>query len=200
MRWNKLFDDLETQLERELSAEEADLGVEEERLRLGRLGIRDRLIALHESSPMGEEDRVSLTLMTGERMALHPLTFGRDWLTARIVDDRPQPRQCLIPIAAISTITFGSGQAVRSLEPGVPSAAYPALSERLGFSFVLRDLCRRRHAVNLVTLAGSIHGTIDRVGRDHIDLAIHEAGSVRRQSAVTETRLVALSAVALVRL
>lgn len=40
MRWEHLFDDLETQLERELTAEELDLEVEEERLRLGRLSLR----------------------------------------------------------------------------------------------------------------------------------------------------------------
>ena len=42
MRWDNLFDDLESQLEQELDAEDIDLLAEEERLRLGRLGLRDR--------------------------------------------------------------------------------------------------------------------------------------------------------------
>ena len=46
MRWDSLFDDLESQLERERTAEELDLEAEEERLRLGRLAVRDRLLAL----------------------------------------------------------------------------------------------------------------------------------------------------------
>ncbi len=54
MRWDHLFDDLEGQLERELTAEEQDLGIEEERLRLGRLSVRDRVAALHEAGhPIG---------------------------------------------------------------------------------------------------------------------------------------------------
>ncbi len=43
MRWDNLFDDLESQLEQELGAEDVDLLAEEERLRLGRLALRDRL-------------------------------------------------------------------------------------------------------------------------------------------------------------
>jgi len=46
MRWDNLFDDLESQLELELGAEDLDLVAEEERLRLGRLALRDRLVAL----------------------------------------------------------------------------------------------------------------------------------------------------------
>ena len=47
MRWQNLFDDLEGQLESELGAEEVDLLAEEERLRLGRLSLRDRIRAIH---------------------------------------------------------------------------------------------------------------------------------------------------------
>lgn len=46
MRWDDLFDDLESQLEQELGAEDVDLLAEEERLRLGRLTLRDRLLAM----------------------------------------------------------------------------------------------------------------------------------------------------------
>ena len=51
MRWDRLFDDIESQLERELSAEELDLAAEEERVRLARLGMRDRLVALRAADP-----------------------------------------------------------------------------------------------------------------------------------------------------
>ena len=37
MRWESLFDDMESQLEQELGAEDEQLRAEEERLRLGRL-------------------------------------------------------------------------------------------------------------------------------------------------------------------
>ena len=43
VRWDNLFDDLEGQLENELNAEDLELRAEEERLRLGRLALRQRL-------------------------------------------------------------------------------------------------------------------------------------------------------------
>jgi hypothetical protein len=45
-----------------------------------------------------------------------------------------------------------------------------------------------------------VHGTIDRVGRDHLDLAVHEAGQSRRQSAVQQYRVIPLDQLLLVRL
>src|ERR1019366_4923637 len=54
--WDNLFDDLESQLEQELTAEEVDLQAEEERLRLARLGIRDRLRSLQ--AAVATDDRV----------------------------------------------------------------------------------------------------------------------------------------------
>jgi hypothetical protein len=75
-----------------------------------------------------------------------------------------------------------------------------ALAARLGLTVVLRDLCRRRHPVGLFVRGAQLFGTIDRVGRDNFDLAVHEPGEPRRQSAVTELRVVALSQLMLVRL
>jgi hypothetical protein len=65
---------------------------------------------------------------------------------------------------------------------------------------VLRDLCRRRCAVELVLTGGPLHGTIDRVGRDHCDLAVHEAGAVRREAAVSHYRIVPFDQLLLVRM
>jgi len=45
-----------------------------------------------------------------------------------------------------------------------------------------------------------VHGTIDRVGRDHVDVAVHERGEVRRETAVSEYRLVPLMSLVLVKL
>ena len=53
MRWDNLFSDLESQLEYGLHAEENDLHDEEERLRLGRLSLRDRLLQLASVSERG---------------------------------------------------------------------------------------------------------------------------------------------------
>jgi len=186
MRWDKLFDDLESQLERELTAEELDLGAEEERLRLSRLTMRERL----DAAPGAV---LALTLVDGTRLAARVVTVGRDWLSADVVDDSTARRQAIIPIAAIASVVVPREIVAASL--AVRQEPHPALTARLGLAFVLRDLCRRRRAVGLSVSGATLHGTIDRVGRDHFDLAIHEPGSARRESEVAEIRMVALAAV-----
>lgn len=199
MRWDNLFDDLETQLERELTAEELDLEVEEERLRLGRLSVRDRLVALHEAH-CGSEYRIGVTLADGERLAVHPVAFGRDWFSADIVSEGSRARQCVVPIGALVGVALDPTVVSGSLQGAAVPDGHPSLSARLGLSFVLRDLCRRRRALDLVVAGGELHGTLDRVGRDHVDVALHDRGTARREREVREIRMVPLAALLLVRL
>jgi hypothetical protein len=63
----------------------------------------------------------------------------------------------------------------------------------------LRDLCRRRAPLQISTLRERLHGTIDRVGRDHVDLAEHEPGVMRRERAVTRVRMLPMSEIVMVR-
>jgi hypothetical protein len=193
MRWDNLFDDLESQLEHELGAEETDLQAEEERLRLGRLSMRDRLVALR-----AESAAVRVTLSGGRALAVRPLVFGRDWLSGDVVDDSARRAQVILPLTAIATVQLDRQQVERSLV--APAGSEPALSDRLGLAFVLRDLCRRRRALELELSSGVLHGTIDRVGRDHLDLAVHEPGTARREAAVGQYRVVAFAQLLLVRL
>jgi hypothetical protein len=194
MRWDSLFDDLESQLEREITAEELDVAAEEERLRLGRLGLRDRIVVL---AGLGRTVRVELS--GGERIDLRLRASGRDWVAGQLggaVRD-----QCILPLAAIDSLVLSLTD-LRSSLAATPQDDGPAasLSSRLGLPFVLRDLCRRRREVELSLPGGSLVGTIDRVGRDHLDLASHEPGSPRRDEAIIEYRVVPLASVLLVRL
>ena len=203
MRWDRLFDDLEGQLEHELSAEELDQHAEEERLRLGRLSLRDRFLAVHEHAGRGAEYAIAVQLRTGEALTLHPSSFGRDWFAADIVDGATRRGrgtvQCIVPLAAIGALMLTRGQVEASLTPLAADAGPGSLSARLTLPFVLRDLCRRRAGVDLRTAAGEVHGTIDRVGRDHLDLAVHEADHPRRASSVQQYRVVPLDQLLLVR-
>jgi hypothetical protein len=199
MRWDNLFDDLESQLEQELTAEEVDLQAEEERLRLARLGIRDRLRSLHAAVDVHER-LLRLSLADGSRATVDPVTFGRDWLAGELVEESGRRPQCIVSLDAIVGVVLSRGQVVQSLDQSGGEESAAALSARLGFQFVLRDLCRRRRAVDLWLRDGRIHGTIDRVGRDHIDLALHEAGHPRRESEVSEYRIVRLGQIVLVRI
>lgn len=199
MRWDNLFDDLESQLAQELSAEEIDLQAEEERLRLARLGIRDRLRSLHGGDGSMDERMLRLALADGSRVTMAPSTFGRDWLAGELIEESGRRPQCILPLDSIDGVILDRSQVLPSLEPTADESS-SALSARLGLPFVLRDLCRRRASVDLHLRASRLHGTIDRVGRDHLDLAVHEPGQPRRDSAITEFRIVRLGEVVLVRL
>jgi len=193
MRWENLFDDLEGQLEQELGSEEVDLRAEEERLRLGRLSLRDRLVSLHRAR--GREP-VRFSLVDGRAIAVSPLTLGKDWLSGDLVGEGSGRDQCILPLAAIASVLFDRDQIEASLGGG--DRDDQQLGARLGLSFVLRDLCRRRRAVRLELAVGATHGTIDRVGRDHLDLAVHEAGIARRETAVSQYRSIPFSQLRLV--
>lgn len=198
MRWDNLFDDLESQLEQGMGAEERDLAAEAERLRLGRLSIRDRLTALASVNGRHSPWSVRLQLITGATISVRPVTFGRDWISGDLVDAAGISAQCIVPLGSIVAIRLTPGQVRDSLKEEAP--VRPGITDRLSVAFVLRDLCRRRSSIELHTSFGSLRGTIDRVGRDHLDLAEHEPGSVRRETEVVQYRLVPFSAVALVRL
>lgn len=200
MRWENLFDDLEGQLEQELSAEELDLRVEEERLRLGRLALRDRILAVHESQPRADADGIRIVLADGVALTVRPITFGRDWFSADVLDDSNRQPQAIVPIASIAAVAFTPHQSALSLRVSPADPSPTSLSARLTLSFVLRDLCRRRSAVEVLTPLGPVHGTIDRIGRDHLDIAMHESGEARRESLVRQLRVVPFTQVLLVRL
>jgi hypothetical protein len=184
MRWDNLFDDLEGQLEQELGAEETELRAEEERLRLGRLTLRDRLRALSVGEGAGP---VRLSLTDGSTLDLSPHTFGRDWISGDVVDHSSRHIQFILPLDAIASLRLTRAQVSDSLE----AAATPENE---------RGLSRRRQAIELVLDEELIAGTIDRVGRDHLDLAVHEAGTARREVLISQYRVVPFSRVLLVRL
>lgn len=185
MRWDELFADLEAQLEAGIGAEERESDAEEERLRLGRRSLRDRIAA------MGVGRRpVRLRLTDGDVIAVVPRTVGRDW----IAGDLPGGAQAVLPLAAVAAVLPTGDQVGAELEP-----APGALTDRLGLPFVLRDLARRRRPVTLRLRSGTTTGTIDRVGKDHLDLAVHAIEEPRRVSAVSRIEVLALAELLLVR-
>jgi len=194
VRWQNLFDDLESQLESELGAEEIDLLAEEERLRLGRLTLRDRIRALHAETPASALD---VTLRSGERVALRIAAIGRDWVAGEL--DAGTLRSAIVPLAAVATLDPAGDQLAVSLRVDPAPEPPTALSARLGIAFVLRDLCRRRAGVEVHIGGERLHGTIDRVGRDHLDLAEHAAGEPRRTATVARIRIVAFAGLDLVK-
>lgn len=193
MRWDNLFDDLESQLEHELTAEDVDLRAEEERLRLGRMSVRDRLAALHGAQNANASYGIRLIFEDGQGITVRPLALGKDWVSGDVRDESTHRWQCIIPLISVAGIVLQPDQVVDSLVPPATSADPGDLSARLGLAFVLRDLCRRRQGLDLELRGTTVHGTIDRVGRDHLDIAVHERGMPRRESEVRQHRIVPLS-------
>ena len=198
MRWDNLFDDLEGQLEHERTAEDVDLHAEEERLRLGRLSVRDRVAAIQQSNSRHSTFSLRLQLADGAEATVRPAIVGRDWFSAELLGAAARPVQCIVPLAAVEAIILNHEQVPQSLSHSHPEETDRVLSTRLTLSFVLRDLCRRRKFVELRLANSILFGTIDRVGRDHLDLAVHEPGSARRQSAVTQYRVIPFDRLVLV--
>jgi hypothetical protein len=196
VRWDNLFDDLEGQLENELNAEDLDLRAEEERLRLGRLSLRQRLTAVSQGPAPSRVTRI--LLVGGQTVVVRPTTFGRDWLAADLLDAGAGNPQCLVPFTAIAAVILQPEQVAQSLEPEPDSTA--RLVDRIGLPFVLRDLCRRRKSLGIQTALGTVTGTIDRVGREHLDLALHAGGTARRAADVQQYRIIPLGQIELVRL
>lgn len=193
MRWDDFFADLEHQLASERAAENAALATESERLRISRVTLITRLRALSdegESAPV-----VSLELIGGVAVRGRLIGTGSDCVVVE-PDDRRRGADVL-PVASIRGIGVARGDLVRSAGPASPA---PALVDRVTFGFVARDLARRRAGVSLHRVDGSIlHGTIDRAGADHLDLALHDPGAPRRRDAVTGHRIVPFAAIACVR-
>ncbi|SFR86698.1 hypothetical protein SAMN05428970_3337 [Agromyces sp. CF514] len=196
MRWDLLFDDLEARLDQEQRDEERALALEEERLRLGRLSLRDRLAGIARAIDDGVAGFVRIEVRTGQTLALRPSAFGRDWVTGDHLDGDRTGRHCIVPLDAIAAILAGPTLLERSLEPNGTAAS--GLTDRMGMAIPLRDLSRRRAAVHVLTEGGRVHGTIDRVARDHLDLAVHPAGTPRREREVQGYRIVPFDRILLV--
>lgn len=193
MRWDDLFDDLESQMASERDAEERDAWADAERARVGRLLLRERL----EAHAAGSRSAVPLTLElpAGDRVVLRPTTFGRDWLSGETMTADSRGRGCIVPTSSISAVSIPTPDVPRSLAALPPTGGAPRVSERIGLAFVLRDLCRRRATVEVHTPSGVRSGTIDRVGRDHLDLAVHERDLARRQRNVVHVLIIPFTAV-----
>lgn len=109
-----------------------------------------------------------------------------------VIRDRLSRTQYLVRLGpAVSVALPPEPQALRLL-PAPP---------RYRFILALRELARRREPVRLELADGNdIAGTIEVVGNDHLEIAEHNFGEARRQTALTGRRLLALAAVAVVTL
>jgi len=190
VHWDRLFEDLEGQLAAEWEAERAALDAESERLRIAKLTLRTRLRLLHlNDAPL------TLRLIDGERHSGRLRAVGADWVAAQTID---APTALVVPIHALTGIDTHHGAILDALADDAPIA--DGVRERMTLGFLLRDFARRRLPLRVALIDGEIlHGTIDRAGADHFDIAVHDASDARHAGAVRAFRLVPLAAVRWVR-
>lgn len=153
MRWERLFEDLEAQLAEaaleELRAEVAD----RTRREMAELRLADRLRAAH-----GQQVVVRVSGIGPVPGTLR--STGPDWALLA----EPLGVEALIPLAAVVQI---AGMGRRATPPG----ATGQVARRLGLGYALRGLARdRADVVVTMTDGGTLAGTIDRVGADHMDV------------------------------
>lgn len=183
MRWDALFADLETQM---AASERLDLDAE----------VTERTRAEAAAVELADRLRGSLGLLIVVQLASGSTVEGTlsHAGSQALVLDEPL-HQVLVPYAA----------AVRYR--GLSRLAVPEPSrvrQRLGLASALRGLARDRAALAVLLTGGSagetvLHGVIDRVGRDHLDLAVTGDGEDRRTANVRQVATIPFGALAGIR-
>jgi hypothetical protein len=190
VHWDHVFEDLEGQLAAALETEQRSLAGEQERLRVSKLSLRDRL----RSAADGASD-LALELTGDTRLTVRVQVVGDDWCAVAGADGRT----AVVPLGAIVSVGMSPADLIRTAAVTPPRGS--RLVERMGVGFVLRDLARRRLPVTVHLHAGhALSGTIDRAGVDHLDLALHDPAAPRRSASVRGMRMVPFGSVAWVRL
>jgi hypothetical protein len=183
VRWERLFDDVEAQLEAaerdDFVAEVADRG----RRELAHIRLVERLRWAVGSS-------VELTVAGAGIVRGGLERVGPDWL---LISAPGRPAAVVAGSAVVSV----RGLALGAEAPGSTGE----VAARLDLAFALRAVARDRSSVTVVTTdAGRATGTIDRVGADFVDLAEHGADVARRPDAVIGVRTISFSGLAMVSL
>jgi hypothetical protein len=189
VRWEELFDDLESRFEEladaELLAELADRA----RVAAGAIPLVARM-----AGAVGA--RIRLVLTSGGVFEGELRRSGPDWALIAAAPGR----EMLVNLAAVS---YAEGLLVRT------GAEPSGIARRLDLRHMLRGVVRDRAPVSLLvpgapsTESGAIGteltGTLDRVGADFVELARHAPWEPRRAGAVLRIATIPIRSVVAVR-
>lgn len=181
MRWERLFDDLEAQLEAaadgELDAQVAD----RTRREFAATSLDGRLRAT--TGRVVELSVIGVGVIAGELRRVGP-----GWLLLDVVGAPPA-------VVATHLVLAARDLPIATREEPRDDAIADG-----GLAHVLRVLARDRTATAVVLADGAVlTGTVDRVGLDYLDLAEHPLDEPRRSDAIRAVRTLALSKVAVLR-
>jgi hypothetical protein len=182
MRWEALFADLSAQLDTAEAQALAGEVADRTRREVAQLRLQDRLAPLA-GCP------VHVQVLGAGAVLGTLLDAGPDWALVAEAGGR----RVVVPLAAVAWV---GGLSRLSTAPGTEGK----VASRLTLAYVLRGLARDRAAVTLVLRdGGGRGGTLDRVGRDYVELAEHPAGEPRRAASVSGVIAVPFAALALIR-
>ncbi|WP_029432647.1 hypothetical protein [Blastococcus sp. URHD0036] len=182
MRWQRLFADLQAEMEAEEVAAERAEDASRARLEFGGIRLADRI-----GGAVGRE----LVLRCGGGAELRGVLAesGSGWV---LLVEAAGSREVLVALAAV--------RAVAGLERTTAVPDEREVAQRLDLRWALRGLARDRSPVQvLLDDGGAVTGTVDRVGADFLELAEHAPGEFRREGVVRGVRAVAIDAVVAVR-
>jgi hypothetical protein len=192
MRWDRLFTELEGRFDQLADEQAAAERADRERVSIGAVTAIERLAG-------ALDHQVRIGLAGGAVVAGELRAVGPDWLL--VVEG--EQRDCVVPWRSVAIV-----QGVTATTGTAPSG----LDLRLDLRRALRGLVRDRAPVQVAVAgwtgggpsatgggSGELIGTIDRVGADFIEVALHAAWEPRRAGAVRSVALVPLASVLLVR-
>lgn len=179
MRWERLLADLVTAEEARQRAAMLGEATERARTETARVTLVDRLRA-------AEGHRLVFEVDGPQRCAGVLAGIGPGWLV--LEDDAVQWMLALRHVVWVDELPpFVAPQ---------PQGAARQVYQRLGLTHVLRGIAADRSGVRIgVGRSDPVYGTIDRVGADFVDVAVHPVGEPRRSRQVTGHRTIAIDAV-----
>jgi hypothetical protein len=182
MRWDALFADLEAQAAMQAQAQRAAEVEERTRAEVGALRVTERL-----RGALGAPLRFHVA---GAGVVSGTLSqVGADW----VLLDEGAGREVLLASAALVRVSGLTRHSAADRSVGV-------VQSRLGLRHVLRAIGRDRSGVALHLRDSTVlSATIDRVGADFVEAALHSPGEPRRRTDVREVALVVLAELVAVR-
>ncbi|MDO4918645.1 hypothetical protein [Kocuria sp.] len=179
MRWDELFEDMESQLAQARVREVEQEAAETARAELSRLTLVERLAA-------HREGRVRVRLVHGDVLEGLLVDVGAGWVVMR-----EGPVQHLVPLHGV---VWWEG-----LPRRFEMLPERSTVRRLGMGHVVRALSTARVHVRVVVREhpghGELEGTVDAVGQDFFDVAVHPGDQFRRRRAVLGQRTVTFQSV-----
>ncbi len=182
-RWDGVFADLEAQAQTIADENLADEIADRTRREWAQISLIDRLTAARHRV-------VSLRILDSSNgfriVSLLINDVGPEWLVG---SETESGAEWLLPLRSIISVT-DLGQSSESTD------TKSFVGQRYGISAVVRRWVRDRRTVTLgVAGLGDVTGTLNRAGRDHVDVAVHPADIFRRTTGVAEIHTISYDAI-----